>query len=77
MVGKYSIEISNSKITYFLEVKRNITIIQGDSATGKTMLFRMIAEYNQAGASSGNVVKCVRECIALNAIDWEHNIPVF
>ena len=49
MNGKYTIEVSNKKVTYRLEIKRNITIIQGDSGTGKTTLFRMINEYNRYG----------------------------
>ncbi|SFC65478.1 hypothetical protein SAMN02910398_02793 [Butyrivibrio sp. YAB3001] len=38
MVGKYDIEVYNNKAHYFLTVKRNITILQGDSASGKTEL---------------------------------------
>ena len=38
MVGKFDIEIYNNKVHYFLTVKRNITILQGNSATGKTKL---------------------------------------
>ena len=36
MTGKYDIEIYNKRVHYHLTVKRNITVIQGDSATGKT-----------------------------------------
>lgn len=46
MRGKYSIEIYNNKLHYQFEVKRNITIIQGNSATGKTTLINMIADYS-------------------------------
>ena len=38
MTGKYDIEIYNKRVHYHLTVKRNITVIQGDSATGKTEL---------------------------------------
>ena len=71
MVGKYSIEVSNNRVTFRLEVKRNITVIQGDSATGKTTLIRMISEYNRAGNSSGISIKCEKDCIALSVADWE------
>ena len=47
MKGKYRIIVENKKIRYDFEVKRNITIIKGDSATGKTTLADMIAEYEQ------------------------------
>lgn len=35
MKGKYRIIVENKKIRYDFEVKRNITIIKGDSATGR------------------------------------------
>ena len=50
MKGKYRIIVENKKIRYDFEVKRNITIIKGDSATGKTTLADMIAEYEENGA---------------------------
>lgn len=42
MKGKYYITVQNKKLRYELEVKRNITIIRGDSATGKTTLIEML-----------------------------------
>lgn len=74
MVGKYKIEVSNNRVTFFLEVKRNITIIQGDSGTGKTTLIRLLSDYNRLGTSSGVSVKCDKECVALIPTDWEHYI---
>ena len=53
MTGKYDIEIYNKRVHYHLTVKRNITVIQGDSATGKTELLRMISDYENNGISSG------------------------
>ena len=74
MVGRYEIEVSNNRVTFFLEVKRNITIIQGDSATGKTTLIRLLGEYNRLGPSSGVTVKCMKDCVALIPTDWKHYI---
>ncbi len=71
MVGKYDIEVSNNKVHYFLTVKRNITILQGDSASGKTELIRLIGEYEANGISSGIVIKCDKECTVLTNVDWE------
>lgn len=34
MKGKYRIIVENKKIKYDFEIRRNITIIKGDSATG-------------------------------------------
>ena len=71
MVGKYEIEIYNKRVHYFLTVKRNITILQGHSATGKTELIRLVSEYEQNGASSGITVTCEVACTVLTSVDWE------
>ena len=38
MKGKYSILVQNNRLRYEFTIYRNITIIRGDSATGKTTL---------------------------------------
>ena len=42
MRGKYRVVVKNKRLHYEFEIKRNITIIKGDSATGKTTLINMI-----------------------------------
>lgn len=42
MLGKHSIDIQNRFVRYRFEFERNISIIRGDSGTGKTSLVRMI-----------------------------------
>ncbi len=71
MLGKYEIEIYNSRVHYFLTVKRNITILQGNSATGKTELIRLIMDYEVNGASSGITLQCQVRCTVLTSVDWE------
>lgn len=44
MKGKYHIVVQNNRLRYELDVKRNITILRGNSATGKTTLINMIQE---------------------------------
>lgn len=53
MRGKHRVIVKNNKLHYEFEIKRNITIIQGDSATGKTTLIEMINQYQNLGTSSG------------------------
>lgn len=74
MLGRYEIEIYNKRVHYFLIIKRNITILQGHSATGKTEFIRLISDYEQNGASSGVTVKCNAACTVLTAVDWEHRL---
>lgn len=53
MRGSYYIKISNRHIAYDLVIERNITIIKGDSGTGKTNLIKMLRSYLDRGVSSG------------------------
>lgn len=53
MVGKYHIEIYSNKLKYEFDIKRNLTVIRGNSATGKSQLIRMLNEYSELGQDSG------------------------
>ena len=74
MTGKYKIRISNSRNRYTFELKRNITILCGDSGKGKTTLYEMVREYNRFKKNSGVSISCDREVIALDGDDWETRI---
>ena len=65
MIGKYDIELYNNRVHYFLTVKRNITILQGNSATGKTEFIRLIQQYENLGDSSGITLVCNAQCRVL------------
>lgn len=71
MKGKYEIEIQSKRLKYKLEIKRNITIIKGNSATGKSTLIEMIQNFNTYGNESGISIKCDRKCIALTRYMWK------
>ena len=71
MKGKYKIIVQNNRLHYELEIKRNITIIQGDSATGKTTLIDMIRQAFNFGISSGIEVACDVPCRTLEGQDWK------
>ena len=45
MKGTYTVKISDNRVKYNFELIRNITVVQGNSGTGKTTLFDMIAAY--------------------------------
>ena len=46
MKGAYELTVQNKRIHYQFTIKRNITVIRGDSATGKTILLEMIETYS-------------------------------
>lgn len=74
MTGKYDIEIYNKRVHYHLTVKRNITVIQGDSATGKTELLRMISDYENNGISSGITEICEKRCVVIENASWKERL---
>ena len=49
MRGSHRIIVQNKRIRYEFVIKRNLTILQGNSATGKTTLIEMIQEYYENG----------------------------
>ena len=74
MTGKYEIEVYNKRVHYHLTVKRNITILQGNSATGKTELLRMIGDYGNNGISSGITIICARRCVVIENAFWKEQL---
>lgn len=75
MKGTYTITIENKRTHYKFEIKRNLTIIRGDSATGKTTLVDMIREYAENGANSGISLSCSRPCVTLEGTNWQSILP--
>lgn len=71
MKGKYEIELYNNKVHYHLTVKRNITILQGDSASGKSEMIRLLTAYSNRRESSGVTLICEKTCTVLTEEDWE------
>ena len=53
MKGKHHILVETSGLKYEFDIKRNITVIQGDSATGKTTLVELLNEYASKGSNRG------------------------
>lgn len=45
MRGIHTVEISDKRVRYSLQLRRNITIITGDSATGKSTIVKMLTRY--------------------------------
>lgn len=71
MYGKINIEIKNARISFKFTLERNITIIQGNSATGKSTMIDMVRNYQNEGRKSGVQLKCQKECRVLEGRDWE------
>ena len=74
MRGSYRIIIQNRRVHYDFVIRRNITVIKGNSGTGKTTLIDMLAEYESNGRSSGISVESKRKCMVISGSDWQSRI---
>ena len=74
MKGKYSILVQNNRLRYEFTIYRNITIIRGDSATGKTTLLELLAAYYRDGESSGVIVRCEVPCVVIGGQHWRESL---
>ena len=74
MRGTYEVKVSNVNVSFTLELERNITILSGDSATGKTTLIEMLRDFEESGRSSGVTIHCKRPCRVLTNADWEYRL---
>lgn len=70
MKGAKQIRVSNRNLHYQFTITRNITIVAGNSGTGKTTLYELIAEHTRLGAASGVQITSDAPCVALTDIDW-------
>lgn len=70
MRGVHDVVVRNNKVQIKLTVSRNLTILQGKSATGKTTLLELIAAYDELGTNSGVVVNCDVPCKVLAGRNW-------
>ena len=65
------IEVRSGRVVFTIELERNITILRGDSATGKTTLVEMLQAYETYGRQSGVTVSCDKTCRVLSGVNWE------
>lgn len=59
--GSYDVVINSRRLQYKFTIRRNVTIIRGQSATGKTTLVEMIRDCNENGIDSGITISCDKE----------------
>ena len=74
MLGKHHIIVQSAHLKYELDVRRNITIIKGDSATGKTTLADMIREYVLNGMDTGISLSCDVPCRIIEGNTWKEQL---
>lgn len=73
MIGKIRIKVSNQRNSYDFTLKRNITILRGNSGTGKTTLYDMVRDYNNLGKESGVKISGGKIAV-LEGKNWEREL---
>lgn len=74
MKGDHLVVVRNNKVQIKLPICRNITILQGKSATGKTTLIDLIAQHEALGESSGVTINCDVPCRVLAGAKWQRDL---
>ena len=73
MKGAHRIIVESKKVKYDFTIKRNITILTGNSGSGKTVLIELIRDYRRYGSDSGVFLSCDRECRTIDNEDIEQH----
>ena len=76
MKGIHRVIIQNKRIRYDFELKRNLTILRGDSATGKTTLVDMVREYINNEGTDSMELTCDKQCYVVEGATWKGQLSV-
>ena len=74
MRGKHRVVVSTKRLKYDFELRRNLTIIRGDSATGKTTLVEMIRDYVNDPSGTPVELVCDKACHVLEGALWREQL---
>ena len=74
MKGRHRIVVSTKRLKYDFEVRRNLSIIRGDSATGKTTLVDMIRDYVNNPSGTPVNLTCDKKCYVLEGALWKEQL---
>ena len=66
MRGEHLVTVRNNKVQIKLPIRRNLTILKGRSATGKSTLIDLVGQFDELGPDSGVIVNCDVPCKVLS-----------
>lgn len=71
MKGIHKVVVGTKYLKYEFELRRNLTVIRGDSATGKTTLVDMIRTHMNDGESGPVTLNCDKGCYVVEGNLWK------
>lgn len=74
MKGIHKVTVCTKRLRYDFALRRNITIIRGDSATGKTTLVDMVREHVNHPSGSPVELECDKPCFVLEGALWKEQL---
>ena len=76
MKGSHHILLETKRIHYEFDIRRNITVIRGDSATGKTTLISLLSEYVRRGSNAGVILQSDVPCVVFQSPNesWKQSL---
>lgn len=74
MRGEHLVTVRNNKVQIKLPIRRNLTILKGRSATGKSTLIDLVGQFDELGPDSGVVVSCDVPCKVLSGKNWQRDL---
>lgn len=79
MIGKHHIVVESPRLKYEFTIKRNLTVIQGDSATGKTTLIELLRDYARNGNNGTIKLNSDKSCVVFdgNESNWKDYLSLF
>ena len=74
MRGQHTVLVRLNTVQFEICVKRSLTILRGNSATGKTTLVEMVSDYAEDGRDSGVDLQCDVPCHVLTGAQWSREL---
>lgn len=74
MRGEHLVTVRNNKVQIKLPIRRNLTILKGRSAIGKSTLIDLVGQFDEIGPDSGVIVNCDVPCKVLSGKKWQRDL---
>lgn len=74
MRSEHLVTVRNNKVQIKLPIRRNLTILKGRSATGKSTLIDLVGQFDELGPDSGVIVNCDVPCKVLSGRNWQRDL---